>query len=117
MRWIGWFFVIAIVVSGLTATAQSSQPLVTVDADTEFPMPVCHGTSRQPDDESCRRDLWRRTRYGWQWARWLVEESPVRRPSLHPAVVGLLQLFLSVFALVAIPSRAGVTAAARSKSL
>ena len=50
-------------------------------------------------------DGWRRTRFGWQQRTWSTPEAPVRRPALHPAVVGLLELLLSVLALVAFPAR------------
>ena len=42
---------------------------------------------------------WRRTLDGWERASWLRAEVPVHRPALHPSVVGLLELFLSVGAL------------------
>jgi len=46
---------------------------------------------------------WRRTRSGWERPRWFIAQRSFRQPSLHPAVVGLLQLFVSLTALVALP--------------
>jgi hypothetical protein len=49
-------------------------------------------------------DSWRRTRDGWEHASWLTPPTPSPAPTLHPAVVGLLELFLSLAALVAFPA-------------
>jgi len=48
-------------------------------------------------------DSWRRTRDGWEHASWLTAQTRSPAPALHPAVVGLLELFLSLAALVAFP--------------
>lgn len=58
--------------------------------------------SPPPADQRPPADLsWRRTRDGWQRATWLADPIPVHRPALHPAVVGTLELLLSMTALVA----------------
>lgn len=48
---------------------------------------------------------WRRTQNGWEHATWLADSIPNRRPALHPAVVGTLELLLSTMALVAFADR------------
>lgn len=49
-------------------------------------------------------DSWRLTRDGWEQASWLTPPTSRPAPSLHPAVVGLLELLLSLTALVAFPA-------------
>ena len=51
-------------------------------------------------------DCWRRTPDGWQRATWLAPQTPIRRPALHPVVVGLLELLVCLAALVAFPTGA-----------
>jgi hypothetical protein len=46
---------------------------------------------------------WRRTRDGWQQAEWLMP-PPQRMPVLHPSVVAMLELLLSIGALAAFPA-------------
>ncbi len=48
---------------------------------------------------------WRRTRNGWQQAEWLMPSVAQRKPALHPSVVAMLELLLSVGALAAFPAR------------
>ena len=43
---------------------------------------------------------WRRTVDGWEKPDWLTSDPPIRRPALHPTVVGLLQIFLALGALL-----------------
>ncbi|HUT90892.1 MAG TPA: hypothetical protein VMY37_15415 [Thermoguttaceae bacterium] len=56
-------------------------------------------------------DSWRRTPDGWQRATWLAPQTPIRRPALHPVVVGLLELLVCLAALVAFPTGAETGAA------
>lgn len=81
MRWVGWVL-LTIAIAGYLAA--------------EMP-------SAAPPEPSPPGSLWRRTRDGWQHARWLApdEAIPFRRPALHPAVIGMLQILLSAAALVA----------------
>ena len=46
---------------------------------------------------------WRHTRDGWEQAGSWAAARPAGRPKPHPVVVGLMQLLLSVTALVALP--------------
>jgi len=46
---------------------------------------------------------WRRTRNGWERQSSWIEDTPPRRPALHPAMVGTFQLLASVAALIALP--------------
>lgn len=95
MRWIGGIAVFLIFVGFLAAAVRGPEP----------------PAGRMDSD-------WRRTRYGWEHAGWLGPPIPVREPSLHPGVVGLLQLLVSVSALAIlsvdrsrrqrVPERAGV---------
>ncbi len=48
---------------------------------------------------------WRRTRNGWQRAEWLMPPVAQRKPALHPSVVAMLELLLSIGALAAFPAR------------
>ena len=84
MRWIGWLVVILLAAGWLAS---------------EIRLPG------EPALLQGGSDCWRRTRYGWQQPSWSTPEAPVWRPALHPGVVGLLELFLSVSALVAFPTR------------
>lgn len=43
---------------------------------------------------------WRRTVDGWEKPAWLTSDLPIRRPALHPTIVGLLQMFLTLGALL-----------------
>ncbi|NLE39006.1 MAG: hypothetical protein GX621_13365 [Pirellulaceae bacterium] len=58
--------------------------------------------------------VWRRTSEGWQRPEDWSEPPVVRRPNLHPLVVGSLQLLVSLAALVAFPD--GPLAAHRDSS-
>ena len=79
MRWIGWLLLLLVAVGWLAA---------------EVPL------SGTPPATGLQTD-WRRTRDGWQRMNWLSEEVPLRRPALHPGLVALFVLLLSVTALVA----------------
>jgi hypothetical protein len=48
---------------------------------------------------------WRRTRSGWQRAEWLMPPAVEQKPTLHPSVVAMLELLLSIGALAAFPAR------------
>jgi len=54
-----------------------------------------------PDDGGAERQ-WRRTRDGWEHPRWRDAAGTTPASSLHPAVVGLLELFLAVGVLTAL---------------
>jgi hypothetical protein len=56
--------------------------------------------SRADDD---RADTWRQTRQGWQHREDFLE-PPVeyRRPALHPALVGSLEVLLTMSAMLAL---------------
>lgn len=60
---------------------------------------------------------WRRTADGWEHPTWWIQEPEPPRPKIHPLVVGLLQLFVALFALIAFsPSPGGASGhAARSR--
>jgi len=45
---------------------------------------------------------WRRTREGWQRVECLRPPIPYRRPGLHPAVVGSLEVLLTTTAMLAL---------------
>lgn len=47
---------------------------------------------------------WRRTRDGWQPVSMVLVGPSIRRPALHPAVVGMFELLVCVTALVAFPA-------------
>ena len=93
MRLVGWFFVLLMVLGWLAA---------------ELPL---DGTSSDGRREEVSRaghppgvalqDDWRRTRDGWERRSWWTPKSPVRRPALHPMVVVLLEVFLTLGALIA----------------
>lgn len=84
MRWIAWCLVFVIAMGWLAS---------------EVPLP------ESPAAAAKRPDCWRRTEDGWQWAWWLTPQIPVRRPALHPGAVGLLEVLVSIAALVAFPIR------------
>ena len=46
---------------------------------------------------------WRRTVNGWEKGTWLLPGSSDQSPGLHPAAFAVLQVFLSVLALVLFP--------------
>ena len=71
MRRIGWLIVSLIGIGWLASKA---------------PLPA-------PRAAPPKRDLWRRTRTGWERAEWLTARTRTRTDVLHPGVVGLLQLF------------------------
>ena len=48
---------------------------------------------------------WRRTRDGWQRAEWLMPTVAQQKPALHPSVVAMLELLLSIGALAAFPNQ------------
>jgi hypothetical protein len=58
-----------------------------------------------------RADTWRQTRQGWQHSEDFIG-PPVeyRRPSLHPAVVGSLEVLLTMLAMLALPNDGRATA-------
>jgi hypothetical protein len=58
--------------------------------------------SSQPSDIGSGPN-WRHTRDGWEQAGSWTAARPAGRPKPHPVVVGLMQLLLSVTALVALP--------------
>ena len=84
MRLIGWLLAILVVICWLAS---------------EVSLP------RRPAASGREPDCWRRTRDGWEEASWVTPEISVRRPALHPSVVGLLELFLSMSALIVLPGR------------
>ncbi len=53
----------------------------------------------QPANESFKAG-WRYTKNGWQNRMEWQDPAPVRTPALHPAVVGSLQLLISLAALI-----------------
>jgi hypothetical protein len=50
---------------------------------------------------------WRRTREGWQRVELFGPQIPYRRPALHPAVVGSLELLLTMTAMLALSRKRG----------
>jgi len=84
MRRIGWFLALLVAIGWLAC---------------EIRLP---GT---PTASGVRLDSWRRTRDGWEKATWLTSQIPSRRPALHPGVVGLLELLLSLAVVVAFSGR------------
>ena len=44
---------------------------------------------------------WRRTAHGWERPSWRASDVRVHQPTLHPVVVGLVELFLASAALIA----------------
>jgi len=50
---------------------------------------------------------WRRTRDGWQRMESFRSAIPYRRPTLHPAVVGTLELLLTMTAMLALSPEQG----------
>ena len=83
MRWIGWILLILAAVGLLAAVV---------------PPPGAPSSA-------AGGPVWRRTVEGWQRADWLTAEVPHWRPDLHPCVVGLLELFLSIAALAVFPQK------------
>lgn len=79
MRWIAWMVALLLTVGWIAVEVQVAEPA---------------------RSGLMARD-WRRTRTGWEQPTWSDAHIPVRAPALHPAVVGLLQLFVSLFGLVA----------------
>lgn len=86
MRRIGWFLVFLVGVGWLASQVRLTDPYAASGGE-----PHC----------------WRRTRDGWEQATWLAPETATGDPALHPSVVGLLQLLLSVSALIVFPGRIG----------
>lgn len=90
MRRIGWFLVLLVAIGWLAC---------------EIRLP------ETPTASGARLDSWRRTRDGWEKATWLTSQIPSRRPALHPGVVGLLELLLSLTVLVAFSGHPSANAA------
>ena len=90
MRWCAWFLVLVVAAGWLAS---------------EVPLAETPAAPRQ------QLDCWRRTRDGWERADWLTPPSCVRRPGLHPGVVGLLEVLVSTTALMASSLRAKPPAA------
>ncbi len=82
MRWIGGIILFLMIVGWAAA---------------EYPLaePPCVGLAATD---------WRYTSEGWQRPTWLDASIPTRQPALHPAVIGTLQLLVSLMALVAFPA-------------
>lgn len=78
MRAIGWIMVLLLTIAWLACEVQPPQAM-------------------HVDSEAS----WRRTCNGWERARWLTAQRTATQPTLHPVVIGLLQLLLAVTALVA----------------
>ena len=82
MRWIGWIVTLL--------------------------MTVGWAAAEMPVDERPRAGLantdWRRTCDGWERPTWFDASIPTHQPTLHPGVVGMLQLLVSLLALVAFPA-------------
>jgi len=93
MRWIGWMVAVLLTVGWIAVEVHVAEPARSGLA---------------------ARD-WRRTRTGWEQPTWSDAHLPVRAPALHPAVVGLLQLFVSLFGLVACSARQTPDASARGQ--
>lgn len=95
MRRIGWFLVLLVAIGWLAC---------------EIQLP---GTSPAA---GARLDSWRRTRDGWERATWLTSQITSRRPALHPGVVALLELLLSLTILVAFSGRSAKSAGDRDSA-
>ena len=55
-----------------------------------------------------RFDAWRQTRDGWQRSdNFLAPPIEYRRPALHPLVVGLLEILLTITAMLTFSDRRG----------
>ncbi len=66
--------------------------------------------------EAARYDSWRQTSQGWQRCEdFLAPPIEYRRPSLHPAVVGSLEVLLSVTALLALGGEQSAQRGSRSR--
>ncbi len=50
---------------------------------------------------------WRRTRDGWQRIELFRPAIPYRRPALHPAVIGSLEILLTMTAMLALSRQRG----------
>lgn len=82
MRWIGWIMTLLMTVGWAAA---------------EIPV-------AEPPRAGLAYNDWRHTRDGWQRPTWLDASIPARQPTLHPGVLGMLQLLVSLTALVAFPA-------------
>lgn len=78
MRWIGWIVTLLMTVGWVATEMPVGEPLRVGLANTD----------------------WRRTRDGWQQPTWLGASIPAREPALHPGVVGVFQMLVSLMALV-----------------
>jgi hypothetical protein len=78
LRWIGWLSLLLFALGWLAAELplEKARPGETLSA-------------------------WRRTVDGWERPRWLVPPEAADRPTLHPVIVGLLQVLLASAALIA----------------
>jgi hypothetical protein len=79
VRTISWLVLVLLAVGWLASEIPDAEP-----------------ASNGPHDSG-----WRRTSLGWEHVSQWTPSAPPRRPALHPAVVGLLQLLLAAMALVA----------------
>ncbi len=66
---------------------------------------ACEVPLAAPKRSEALENPWRRTRHGWEEIGSLSTESRPHRPSLHPIVVALLELFLATAALIAFSVR------------
>ena len=60
---------------------------------------------------------WRRTREGWQRIEGFRPPIPYRRPALHPAVVGSLELLLTMTAMLALSHERNAGTIARTSNI
>jgi hypothetical protein len=84
LRWIGWLSLWLFALGWLAA---------------ELPL-----EKARPGDTLTQ---WRRTVDGWERAAWLMPPASSPCPTLHPLVVGLLQAFLTLAALIAFSPAGG----------
>ena len=61
---------------------------------------AAHIAKESPSANESFKAGWRYTKNGWQNRREWQDPDPVRTPALHPAVVGSLQLLISLAALI-----------------
>lgn len=79
MRLIGWLLLILLGLGWLASEVPLAGP--------------------QPDGRP--ESVWRRTRDGWEKISWWTPRTRTPRTVLHPMVVGLLEMFLALAALIA----------------
>ena len=103
MRKIGWTFFIIVVLAIAAAVIPAGYSLPTLLGNSVVAAHAAHAAHAAKESRIANESFkagWRYTKNGWQNRMEWQDPAPVRKPALHPAVVGSLQLLISLAALI-----------------